>query len=381
MNLLPLPPRKAALRESRRNLVLSSHFAMERNLRGLPFPDQAENDQREEVLARVAAAVERLPALLRPAPVGNDAAEREELWMTVFPQEPEMPESGPGTALWVGGAFGVRYVLGVNQGSHVKIWAVLHDAVWEPVALVLGRLSALLGDSLEWAFRPDLGYLTADPNRLGTGLSVWVLMHLPGLTMQGQIPAMARGLSELGFGLAAAHTDAAPYRIGPSATAEEVRNGSPGSLYFLHNHRSGGRGFSEEMLLNVMHTQTLEMLGHEWAARQKAIEEDPREAADRVSRSAALLRNAYLLSYTEALDAVSALVFGAESGILPVRRPEALANLHLDFLPYRLRRSFGGTDVSHRLRAARATAARAAIQAAGPPARPRATHSIDKDTP
>ena len=381
MNLLPLPPRKAALRESRRSLVLSSHFAMERNLRGLPFPDQAENDQREEVLARVAAAVERLPALLRPAPVGNDAAEREDLWMTVFPQEPEMPESGPGTALWVGEAFGVRYVLGVNQGSHVKIWAVLLDAIWEPVALVLGRLSALLGDSLEWAFRPDLGYLTADPNRLGTGLSIWVLLHLPGLTMQGQIPAMARGLSELGFGLAAAHTDAAPYRIGLSATAEEVRNGSPGALYFLHNHRSGGRGFSEEMLLNVMHTQTLEMLGHEWAARQKAIEEDPREAADRVSRSAALLQNAYLLSYTEALDAVSALIFGAESGILPVRRPEALAGLHLDFLPYRLRRRFGGTDVSHRLRAARATAARAALQAAGPPARPRATNAKDKDTP
>lgn len=372
MNLLPLPPRKAPLREGRRTLVLSSHFAMERNLRGLPFPDQAENDQREEVLARVAAAVERLPALLRPAPVGNDAAEREDLWMTVFPQEPEPPESGPGTALYAGKACGVRYVLGVNQGSHAKIWATLHNAIWEPVALVLERLSALLGNSLEWAFRPDIGYLTADPDRLGTGLSIWVLMHLPGLTMQRHIPATARGLLELGFGLSAAHADEAPYRIGPSATAEEVHNGSPGSLYFLHNLRSGGRGFSEEMLLNVMHTQTLEVLGHEWAARQKAIEEDPRETADRVSRSAALLQSAYLLSYTEALDAVSALVFGAESGILPVRRPEALANLHLDLLPYRLRRHFGGTDVSHRLRAARATVARAALRAAGAPAKPRA---------
>jgi protein-arginine kinase len=132
------------------------------------------------------------------------------------------------------------------------------------------------------------------------------------------------------------------------------------------------------MLLNVMHTQTLEMLGHEWAARQKAIEEDPREAVDRISRSAALLQNAYLLSYTEALDAVSALVFGAEAGILPVRRPEELAPLHLDLLPYRLRRRFGGTDVSHRLRAARATVARAAIREAGPPSRPRTAESSDK---
>ena len=98
MKLVPLPPRKAALRESRRNMVLSSHFAMERNLRGLPFPDQADNDQREEVLARVAAAVERLPAVLHPVPVGSDPAEREDLWMEVFPQEPEAPETGPGCA-------------------------------------------------------------------------------------------------------------------------------------------------------------------------------------------------------------------------------------------------------------------------------------------
>lgn len=378
MNLVPLPPRKAALKESRRSLVLSSHFAMERNLRGLPFPDQADNDQREEVLARVAAAVEQLPGMLHAVPLGNDPADKEDLWMEIFPQEPETPETGPGTMLYLGEAFGVRYVIGVNQGSHVKIWASTTLAVWEPVSMILDRLSALLGNALEWAFRPDLGYLTADPDRLGTGLGIWVLMHLPGLTMQGQIQATARGLSELGFGLAAAHTDAAPYRIGPPAIADEVRSGSPGSLYFLHNLRSGGRGFSEEMLLNVMHTQTLEMLGHEWAARQKAIEEDPREAVDRVSRSAALLQNAYLLSYTEALDAVSALIFGAEAGILPVRRPEALAPLHLDLLPYRLRRRFGGTDVSHRLRAARATVARAAIREAGPPSRPRTAESSDK---
>ena len=380
MNLVPLPPRKPGVRESRQRLVLSSHFVLERNLRGIPYPSQATDEQRGEVLARVAAAVERLPAPIRPVPAGHDAAEREELWMTVFPQEPEPPESGPGTALWTGEIFGDRYVLGANQGSHVKIWMTTTDSEWDSLAHALELLTARLGDALEWAFRPDVGHLTADPDRLGTGLDIWVLMHLPGLGLRGLLPAMARGLHELGFGLHAARTENPPYRIGGPAT--EATDGVPGALCYLHNLRSGGNGFSEEMLMGVMNAQTRNVLRHEWTARQKAIEDAPRDVADRVSRAAALMGSAYLLSYREALDALSMLRFGAESGILPVRRPEALDGLHLDFLPCRLRRRFGGTtDVSHRLRAARATVARAALQAAGPPARPRATTAKDKDTP
>ncbi len=382
MNLLPLPPRKAAVRENRQRLVCASHFVLERNLRGFPYPSQASDAQRAEVFARVVSALERLPEPLRPVPVPADAPpeEREDLWMSVFPQEPEPPESGPDTALFAGEAFGLRYALGVNQGSHVKLWTATPDADWNAVSLLLDLLAEKLGDALEWAFRPDVGHLTADPERLGTGLGIWVRMHLPGLGLRGILQATARGLRELGFGLRTAHTEEAPYRIG--GPAEEECGGSPGALYFLHNLRSGGNGFSEEMLLGVMNMQARNVMGHEWAARRKAIEDDPRDIADRVSRAAALMGSAYLLSYREALDAVSALRLGAEAGILPVRRPEALDALELDLLPYRLRRRFGGTtDVSHRLRAARATVARDALQAAGTPAKPRATHSNPKDTP
>ena len=65
MNLLPLPPRKPGVRESRQRLVLSSHFVLERNLRGIPYPSQATDEQRGEVLARVAAKdVQRLGTVI-----------------------------------------------------------------------------------------------------------------------------------------------------------------------------------------------------------------------------------------------------------------------------------------------------------------------------
>ena len=47
------------------------------------------------------------------------------------------------------------------------------------------RIDTLLNESLNFAFDPELGFLTQCPTNLGTGMRASVMLHLPALTESG----------------------------------------------------------------------------------------------------------------------------------------------------------------------------------------------------
>src|SRR5262249_39376490 len=69
----------------------------------------------------------------------------------------------------------------VNEEDHLRI-QVMHsglslDEVWAQI----DNLDDQLEERLTYAFSPQLGYLTACPTNVGTGIRVGVLLHLPAL--------------------------------------------------------------------------------------------------------------------------------------------------------------------------------------------------------
>lgn len=371
MMLQPLPARRPNQGFGRRTLDISVHCAMERNLRGFPFPSQAEDSQRLEVLARAEAAIAKLPPDLRVSRV-EEPSELEHLVEEVLPQEAGSLDDGPGTAFYAGRSEknGIRYAIGINQGGHIMVWMRSDTRFgWEFAKCLLEEIAEALGRYLEWAYRPDIGYLCSDLSRVGAAMTLSLLVHLPGLALCGLLPATARALRELGFGLRAACIPERHYRAGPLAY-EDGALPAAGNRFFLQNLRAAASNQSETLLFGDVYLRGNALIEHEWNARKRLIEDDPRRVTDLVSRARALLRNAYLLTFREAMDAVSMIQFGSANGILPVRTPEALEPLWLEMRPSRLRRRFGGTDVTHRLRAARATLVREAFKATAAP-RPR----------
>ena len=81
------------------------------------------------------------------------------------------------------------------------------------------------------------------------------------------------------------------------------------------------------------------------------------------------------MPFGEALDHLSMLRLRAETGILPLRRPEALDGLVAELQPEHLKARFAPLDVSRRLRAARAEVLRRALKDADAPAEKR----LDKE--
>ena len=52
-----------------------------------------------------------------------------------------------------------------------------------------------LDGSLDFAFSEELGYLTACPTNVGTGMRASVFMHLPSLVLTKKIRQVLRGVS------------------------------------------------------------------------------------------------------------------------------------------------------------------------------------------
>ena len=52
---------------------------------------------------------------------------------------------------------------------------------------------------LEYAFDSSLGYLTACPTNLGTGIRVSAMLHLPGLVLSEQINQIISAVNKLGL--------------------------------------------------------------------------------------------------------------------------------------------------------------------------------------
>src|SRR5207247_3137336 len=66
---------------------------------------------------------------------------------------------------------------------------------WESVNAIDDELA----QDLDYAFSDELGYLTACPTNVGTGMRASVLIHLPSLVLTKQIGRVLQGITQVGL--------------------------------------------------------------------------------------------------------------------------------------------------------------------------------------
>ena len=68
----------------------------------------------------------------------------------------------------------------VNEEDHLRIQYMLSGFRLHEVWDEINTLDDQLEENLAFAYNPSLGYLTACPTNVGTGIRVGVMLHLPG---------------------------------------------------------------------------------------------------------------------------------------------------------------------------------------------------------
>jgi protein arginine kinase len=188
----------------------------------------------------------------------------------------------------------------VNEEDHLRI-QVMHsgldlDGVWDQI----NNLDDQLEEHVTYAFHSRLGYLTACPTNVGTGMRVSVMLHLPALVLTEQIEKVFRSLQKISLAVRGL------YGEGSQAM---------GDFYQVSNQITLGK--SERELISQVAEVAPAIIEYERKARQYLVKEGRKDLHDRVSRAYGLLCTAQTISSEETMQLLSSVRMGVNLGLIP----------------------------------------------------------------
>ncbi|MEN0110596.1 MAG: protein arginine kinase [Planctomycetota bacterium] len=290
------------------DIVVSSRVRLARNLSDFPFIARATESDREQIEQILHARIDALRAAGKlPTPAGGgdlhylDVEELEDVDRQFLVERQlisrEHADSEGARAVVIDG--GERFSVMINEEDHLRI-QVMHsgldlDAAWAQI----DAIDDLLEEQITYAFNDRVGYLTACPTNVGTGIRVSVMLHLPALVITRQIDKVFRSLQKINLAVRGL------YGEGSQAM---------GDFYQISNQVT--LGMTEQDLLSKVADVVPVLLDYERQARDFLLRESQETLHDRVSRAFGILRTAQTISSDETLHLLSSVRMGVNLGLI-----------------------------------------------------------------
>lgn len=292
------------------DIVVSTRVRLARNFAGIPFRPNAE--QQAELSKRVRGALDRGSLAYTAYDMAKlDPAERQSL-LEKHLISAQMAD-GRGEAL-ISADETVSVLIG--EEDHIRIQCILPnldlDAAWQTA----DRLDDLIEEQEDYAFSEEFGYLTHCPTNVGTGMRASVMLHLPALTMTGQIRAVSDAVAKLGIAVRGFY--------GEGTEAQ-------GCFYQFSNQVT--LGLSEREILDKLREVAGQVVETERTLRTQAYKQYGKRLEDKVCRAYGVLRYARVLTSSELKSLLSDVRLGVALGILQGPSMQALTRLMIEAEP------------------------------------------------
>lgn len=304
--------------------VISSRIRLARNLYDTTFPGWASEEVRNQVWNDVVEAFDRVcesSQFLRWRMDELKLLERELLFERHLISA-ELAERKVGSGLFVS-EDECRVVM-VNEEDHLRLQSLQPGLNLQRALEQADALDNELEKSLTYAFSTKLGYLTACPSNVGTGMRASVMLHLPGLCLTEEINPVVNAVSKIGL------TVRGMWGEGSEAA---------GHMFQISNQITLGK--SELEIISHLDQIVLEVIEHEKNARLRLMESQSIRVHDHIGRAFGILAHAVLISSKEALDLLSGLRLGIDLGLIPEISRRAIDQLLIQIQPAHLQRVAG----------------------------------------
>lgn len=297
-------------------IAMSCQCALIRNLSGFPLSSSCSDDDRYMIEERVLNVLDNLNLLTNGQYCSLSSLDSREARFLVERQLIPMnflDGSGP-RGVYIGDDQSMSIV--VNGEDHVCIQALGSGMRLQEVWNRINLLDDTLGGLLDYAYDKRFGYLTSSIGNVGTGFRASVVLHLPTLTMGGEMPRLSEKVRAGRAALRDLFDDEPDGGSSEECSSEGTgRFGAGGAnLYFLSNLATLGTS-EEETVFHLRH-YAMEIIEEEKRIREALLREAPRRLEDRVSRAVGIARHARLMEFDEGLAVLSALRLGVETGLL-----------------------------------------------------------------
>lgn len=181
------------------DVVVSTRARLARSVMRIAFPWAASADELGYIADQTRSAV---PLLQGEFPAVR-AVQIDDLTQD---QRHELLDSHLASPEHIAGGIG-RFVIGspegrlsimVNEEDHLRIQTVLSGLAVEDAWHTVDKVDDIIAGVIAIAYDTRLGYLTASPSNLGTGLRISVMMHLAGQSMLHTLRETLRAAYDLG---------------------------------------------------------------------------------------------------------------------------------------------------------------------------------------
>jgi len=302
-------------------IVMSSRVRLARNLREASFPGWAKKPERVKILETVLPAVSALPEMADSFAEAMDNLTALDKQILVerhlISREHAAKNVGSGIVLNREESFCVM----INEEDHLRMQALRPGFQIREAWNAIDRLDSTLEKKLNFAFDNELGYLTACPTNLGTGIRVSAMLHLPGLVLAEQINPIIQSVNKLGLAVRGL------YGEGTEAL---------GNIFQVSNQMTLGE--SENAIVERLEKVLSQIIEHEENARQTLLEKKPKTVFNHVGRAYGVLANAHSISSKETMNLLSLLRLGIDLGSFPGTERALVDELFLTTQPAHLQK-------------------------------------------
>ena len=306
------------------DIVVSSRIRLARNMAGYPFLSKMTAAQQKEVVEKVEDAVGKIPAFENTYYFKSEQmteVDRQFLLERHLISREHASEKGHrAVAITPNQTLSVMVI----EEDHLRLQAFESGFNLSETWKKISKIDDELSKPLEFSFDANLGYLTACPTNVGTGLRASCMMHLPSLVLTKQVHKVLQALAKLN--LAARGL----YGEGTQAT---------GNFFQLSNQMTLGQ--PEEEMIENLSAVIRQVIEHEKEAREHLKEKKQMKFEDQVWRALGALKSARMIASSEATQLLSSIQLGISMNMIAGITRQDMNLLFLCIQPAHLQKMTG----------------------------------------
>ncbi len=281
------------------SIVISSRIRLARNLSQIPFSHWANKKQQQESLDKITKAIKGSSFLKKSNYINlSQLADVDKKFLVErhLMSREHAAVAGPKAIF-----FDDKEIVSVmvNEEDHIRMQVMQSGFDLTEAWRITDEIDSELASKLSYAHSKKLGYLTACPTNVGTGMRASVMLHLPALVLTNQANRVLQTIAKLGLTVRGFYGE-----------GTEVQ----GNFFQISNQVTLGRG--EDEIVDNIDRVINQIVTREESARKNIFMRSKEKLIDRIWRSYGTLRSAHIITSSETIELLSAIRLGVDMDII-----------------------------------------------------------------
>ena len=220
-----------------------------------------------------------------------------------------------------------KIIVMINEEDHIREQCLEKGFnLYKPYRRI-SKIDDEILNSLPIAFDKKLGFITASPSNLGTGMRASVMCFLPACKLQGKMEEIIQRAKDNLLTVRGIYGE-----------------GSQGLGYFYQISNQGSLGLDEDEIIDKVSEFIYALCQQEKENREALLESDYVGIRDRCQRSYGTLTNCYSLAEEEMLELLSQVKLGQVLGFITIKSEDKFQKLYYEGMSANLKEIFEFSD-------------------------------------